>query len=393
MISIPNVLKLPSTKQPASKHFLLAVFITALILIIAALPLASSSPQNTVLQGINCTLEPEQPAAEFREPVKPVNGKTWKITNDFGNVVTNRNVPGLPTGYWQHTGVDFLLNGSSAQSQNQTVYAAAIGVVVFSTKTSSNKNPVPRRGGMVIIEHIAPDGEQYKVPKYEKSFSASSGGFTISYPAFESQKVFTYYLHLDPESIEVGQGDQVSLGKPIAQTYSVKDYRTGRFTYPPHCHFEVWKICGSIERDGYDLAGTQFQQGVTHLLIDPISFMERFVVSARNPVTPRDRSDEPHFTAWMTSDDYQNYFDRQVQNSYYPTKVEGRNNNGEGQFRAVFSPYPTESFSFDSRHGMDQQYYEEHNRLLLSEVYTRVCLQMFIDQYGIRRYQATWIRR
>jgi len=64
-------------------------------------------------------------------------------------------------GYWQHTGVDYVLGGSTASSENQTVYAAGTGVVVFSTR--SNKNPLPKRGGLVIIKHHTAQDDEYDI--------------------------------------------------------------------------------------------------------------------------------------------------------------------------------------------------------------------------------------
>jgi murein DD-endopeptidase MepM/ murein hydrolase activator NlpD len=231
---------------------------------------STSLGQNTELAGINCQLAPREPATQFTVPVKPINGTSWLITNGFGNVVTNADVPGLPAGNWQHTGIDYVLGGSTRLSEKRTVYAAANGVVVFSTKTPTNKNPGPKRGGMVIIKHSAGQNAHYKISEFKKTFWAGSN-FTISYPAFETQDVYTYYLHLDPDKITVGQGDYVQYDQPIAQTYSYAD-SLSKYSYRPHVHFELWRTCGPPERNGYDSANQQFQAGVNALLLSPLPF-------------------------------------------------------------------------------------------------------------------------
>ncbi len=261
--------RIPLIPEVLERRAVIRTFLLVLCLpLISTFLFSSLALSQLKLQGIDCTLNPGERASSFHKPVLPIHGEKWEITNGFGNVVTSKDVPGLPSGYWQHTGIDYLLGGSSSASQQQTVYAAGAGRVVFST--NSNPNPNNRRGGLVIIRHMAPKGELYQVPAYTKSFMAGRDIFTISNPAFESQEILTYYLHLDPEQVFVSQGDDVSIGQPIAKLYSIKDVPK-KFIYPPHLHFEVWERCSTIERNGYDLADTQFQEAVTDLLIDPAS--------------------------------------------------------------------------------------------------------------------------
>ncbi len=249
--------------------------------------------QNVRLQGIICNLEPKEKASDFTEPVKSANGTSWKVTNDFGNVVTNVDIPGLPSGYWQHTGIDYLLNGRSVESQGQSVYAAANGVVVFSTGIEGNKNPLPRRGGMVIIRHLAPQGRGFYMDGFERIYTAGKQTTTVTYPAYRSNEVLTYYLHLDPEEILVKQGDQVSKGQEIAKLYESADYKSGKYAYPPHLHFEVWIRCVEIERNGYDGFGAEFRNGVSSPVLDPLTFLSSIRVGpvltdpSRRETSPR----------------------------------------------------------------------------------------------------------
>lgn len=170
-------------------------------------------------------------------------------------------------------GVDYLVGGSSQKSQNQTVYAAASGIVVFSTR--SNENPKPARGGLVVIRHVAPDfpntsGERYPNPAFQQQFVADKSPFQIAYLAFDTQDIATYYLHLDPSQIFVSKGDEVVIGQAIGKLYS----RSDKFAYPPHLHFEVWKKCQVTEFNGYETAGSAFQSAVDSTLMDPVGFLE-----------------------------------------------------------------------------------------------------------------------
>lgn len=96
------------------------------------------------------------------------------------------------------------------------------------------------------------------------------------------------------------------------------------------------------------------------------------------------------FTPWLSDVEYQAEFNRQLAGSYYPLEVEGRNFNGESQYRGKFVPFPPSSFYFYSIHGHTQASYESLNSDLLSQGYKQIFLQTFVDQDGITRYQATW---
>ncbi len=244
---------------------------TCLILICQAVFCWAAQAQ-LKLNGIRCDLEPAKRVDSFKMPVLPSGGKSWQVTNDFGNRVTNTDVPGLPKGVWQHTGVDYLLGGSSSASQSQPVYAAAHGIVVFSTK--SNTNPIPARGGLVIIKHLAPKGSKFVAVGYN-----GKGG---SYTEFETEEIYTYYLHLDEDKILVKTGDNVEAGGQIAQLY---DSKNKKYVYVPHLHFEVWSKCSAIERNGYDPDKT-LKNWLRNPVIDPISFLSNVRIKGGTTVPP-----------------------------------------------------------------------------------------------------------
>ena len=56
------------------------------------------------------------------------------------------------------------------------------------------------------------------------------------------------------------------------------------------------------------------------------------------------------FSPWMSSSEYQREFNRRERNGFYPSKVEGKIQNGRMRFRAIFIPVPSEDFYFYSYH-------------------------------------------
>ncbi len=98
-------------------------------------------------------------------------------------------------------------------------------------------------------------------------------------------------------------------------------------------------------------------------------------------------------TLWLTASDYQTEFDQQVENGFYPREVEGRNFDGESQFRGKFVPIPPNSFVFESIHGHEKGSYEGLNSSLIAQDYTQIHLQTFVNSEGITLYQAIWEKR
>ncbi len=97
-------------------------------------------------------------------------------------------------------------------------------------------------------------------------------------------------------------------------------------------------------------------------------------------------------TKWLSSDDYEGEFERQVENQFYPKKVEGRNRNGKTQFRAVFATYPNSAFQFFSHHGLSSEEFKQREGELKSQGFERITKQTFNDATGTKRVQASWVR-
>lgn len=232
------------------------------ILAAALLPLQPLLGQRA-LEGINCSLAPDRTATTVQPAVLPSEESGWRISNAFGNEVTNAEVAGLGTGRWRHTGIDLLLDGRSAASGGQPVHAVADGVVVFST--ASNPNPIPERGGLLIVRHLAPDDRSFRIPAWSSGASA--------YPQSETREFLSYYLHLSPEGLHE-QGKQVTAGEVIGRTYTPTEKQRHRFVYVPHLHLEIWSVCSPTERNGYDSPGREFDSALGHPVIDPKGFLD-----------------------------------------------------------------------------------------------------------------------
>jgi murein DD-endopeptidase MepM/ murein hydrolase activator NlpD len=220
--------------------------------------------QNARLQGIQCGLAPSRFADEVVLPLLPEGGKNWQVTNRFGNVVTSRDVVGLPPGQWQHTGVDYVLGGSTEASGDQTVHAIAAGTVVFSTASAAN--PVPRRGGLVVVHHVAAGDREFQVPAWTNPSGASG------YPPSTTRNFYSYYLHLSPEGL-AAQGKVVEAGEEIGHTYSRAEQLRLGLAYPPHLHLEVWTQCVEADRNGYDSPGPEFTSGLGNPEVDAAAFL------------------------------------------------------------------------------------------------------------------------
>lgn len=95
------------------------------------------------------------------------------------------------------------------------------------------------------------------------------------------------------------------------------------------------------------------------------------------------------YTPWMTSDQYQAFFDAQVAGGLYPSRVEGTSQTATPMFRAVFAPF--KGAGWQSNHGMDCLTYQQRATAFAAQGYQTASLQAFVGSDGLRRYQATWV--
>jgi hypothetical protein len=96
------------------------------------------------------------------------------------------------------------------------------------------------------------------------------------------------------------------------------------------------------------------------------------------------------YTAWMTFDAYQTYFDAQTAKGMYPSRVEGINVTGTPMYRGFFAPF--KGSGFYSSHAMDCLTYQQQAQTMAAEGFQTTSLGSYVGGDGLRRYQATWIK-
>src|SRR5437899_3196066 len=94
---------------------------------------------------------------------------------------------------------------------------------------------------------------------------------------------------------------------------------------------------------------------------------------------------------WLTSAQYQQLFNRQVSEGFYPKKVEGRCENRSEQFRAEWTGIPLGT-NFHAHHADTKAFYEARNKEYVSRGYSLQSVTNFKDCSGTERYLATWFR-
>lgn len=95
---------------------------------------------------------------------------------------------------------------------------------------------------------------------------------------------------------------------------------------------------------------------------------------------------------WLTAAQYQQAFDKQVREGFYPDKVEGRCESDSEQFHVKWKGIPLGA-DFVSHHAITREFYESKNQEYVSHGYSLESLNKFKDCSGRDRYQATWFKR
>jgi hypothetical protein len=100
---------------------------------------------------------------------------------------------------------------------------------------------------------------------------------------------------------------------------------------------------------------------------------------------------QPQQAQWLTLAQYQQVFNKQVREGFYPKTVEGRCEKGSEQFRADWTGIPLGA-SFHSHHALTKAFYEARNEEYISHGYSLQSVTNFKDCSGMERYQATWFK-
>ena len=95
---------------------------------------------------------------------------------------------------------------------------------------------------------------------------------------------------------------------------------------------------------------------------------------------------------WLTGDQYQEAFDKRLENGFYPDRLEGRCENGYQRFHAEWKRIPP-STDFISHHGITKEIYDGKRQEYEPQGFSLESLQVLKDCAGLDKYQATWFKK
>ena len=106
----------------------------------------------------------------------------------------------------------------------------------------------------------------------------------------------------------------------------------------------------------------------------------------------QNENNEETYSSWMSGKEYQEEFNRQNRQGFYPKQVEGREYNGNIQFRAIFVKYLRGKFNFYTHHGLPETEYERKNKEYTQKGFSKIWHQEFMTSSGQMIHQGTWVR-
>ncbi len=233
----------------------LAYFTLAIGLIWGFLdPPYAHAEHGAFLTTADCNLLPTSEADAFARPVLDDSTAGWVVSQRFANLVD----PTCPEFsflqkaclFCNHTGTDYAYTNGPGSSAGKSVYAIANGRVIFAGTHPTHTG----NGGLIVIKHTRSAG--FRIPSFSRDYVAydehcqgknNFPPYTIAAPATVTQELFSYYLHLDPSSIRVVRGQEVSIGEQLAQVANAS-----QIAFSPHLHFELWADCPDRGPNGYD---------------------------------------------------------------------------------------------------------------------------------------------
>lgn len=109
-------------------------------------------------------------------------------------------------------------------------------------------------------------------------------------------------------------------------------------------------------------------------------------------LSPQPRWDDADFTKWMSRAELQ-YLQDMTPSEQYFAYVEGRNNSGVAEFRAVKRDLPTDQYSqWAVFWGIDEAELFDWELRLLRTGFERKSMQVFFDSTGTAVHQIVWLR-
>lgn len=106
---------------------------------------------------------------------------------------------------------------------------------------------------------------------------------------------------------------------------------------------------------------------------------------------PSNQDSGPAWTDWMDRATYQREFDRQVKNEWYPRLIEARLQDGVVMYRAVYAPFPSSTFEFNSQHSVNDEEFAAFDAEMTAAGFKRIFQQrIVVDTRPFN--QATWTK-
>lgn len=118
----------------------------------------------------------------------------------------------------------------------------------------------------------------------------------------------------------------------------------------------------------------------------------RSASNVQDEQSSKGKQEEP-FSEWLSGTDYQKLFETRNLEGHYPVEVEGRNSNGENQFRAKFAAKPMpQGFAFATFHGIDRAEYVKRTAKYEQNGLREISVNSFLDASKVERLSGTWVR-
>ncbi len=112
-------------------------------------------------------------------------------------------------------------------------------------------------------------------------------------------------------------------------------------------------------------------------------------VSSLSPSSQAPASISP----WMPAKDLDVEIKNQKAKGFYPNRLEGRCPSGKVEFRATFSPIPTNGFEYVYFLGHSEATFQKASNRIREGGFRLVNSQSFTNQSGEVKYQSVWVKR
>lgn len=311
----------------------------------------------------------------------------------------------------------FLIQNNRAASAEAENENKGRSIVVLDMQSGESESiAIPTLPQMLPLA-ISDDAERVAFAFHSsvEIWNTRTGKKTATLPARTDGGSFGQALKV--EFFAVGDFVAVADERTLSVYTTETGTRVSRFPdVPPNDQSQILPIFLGRNNGEIVVIGTSFE-GLEYLS-DPGLWMHRTAFNEKganersSPTTVPKLPDsvvrgQVEWTPWMSSDNYDAEFKRQVANGKYPVTVVGRNEGGESQFRGQFIDLP-EDLEFFTRHNTTEksprlpQFRNRRGHLVSSDnrtfgihrqAYREIWRQSFVDEQGTTRYNIVWTKR